>query len=365
MTSMLHTLSSTFTTCACGMNAKGCALNRLADFVDSQTPPTPSPSPPSSRDDSRMDGILPPASRKARKPTFLGPLIGVQRGFRTRERVPMSGGMSGVEMDTYHESLSLSAFLSRQPEAGPSNITSPNGVQLTTSGSSTDSSQLEGSHPESSRNYDRKGKRRVVDDEVEMDLEISPAARRNISSRYAKGESITSIMTLYKDLTNLPDTVEKTLQISVAQFTSSAGSTTHSSPLPDTIEDSDPPLVPVRLGEAKLPPKLRKRWIQKNSEALKETTQLNTPSYLAPNVENAYPDDFRERMDTNITKNGVLYSRVYHSCLILRLILRCSSYASTAITLVDHLFYTISVYQQHPCPCAAASRHSFSYHILR
>ena len=29
----------------------------------------------------------------------LGPLIGTERGFRTRERVPWSGGMSGVEMD--------------------------------------------------------------------------------------------------------------------------------------------------------------------------------------------------------------------------------------------------------------------------
>jgi hypothetical protein len=28
----------------------------------------------------------------------LGPLVGVQRGFKTKEKVPFSGGMSGVEM---------------------------------------------------------------------------------------------------------------------------------------------------------------------------------------------------------------------------------------------------------------------------
>ncbi|KAH9030018.1 hypothetical protein EDB84DRAFT_1495553, partial [Lactarius hengduanensis] len=34
MASMLHALSSTFTTCACGSKAKDCALNLMAEFVD-------------------------------------------------------------------------------------------------------------------------------------------------------------------------------------------------------------------------------------------------------------------------------------------------------------------------------------------
>lgn len=34
----------------------------------------------------------------APKPVDLGPLIGSSRGFRTREKVPFSGGMTGVEM---------------------------------------------------------------------------------------------------------------------------------------------------------------------------------------------------------------------------------------------------------------------------
>ncbi|KAG6824335.1 hypothetical protein H0H92_007164, partial [Tricholoma furcatifolium] len=29
----------------------------------------------------------------------LGPLVGTTRGFKTRERVPGSGGLGGVEMD--------------------------------------------------------------------------------------------------------------------------------------------------------------------------------------------------------------------------------------------------------------------------
>ena len=44
---MLHTLASTFTTCACGAKARDCVLARIAEFVENQTPLTPSPSPPS------------------------------------------------------------------------------------------------------------------------------------------------------------------------------------------------------------------------------------------------------------------------------------------------------------------------------
>jgi uncharacterized protein len=40
----------------------------------------------------------------------LGPLVGVKRGFKTRERVPFSGGLSGVEFVSEDEDM----------EAGPS-----------------------------------------------------------------------------------------------------------------------------------------------------------------------------------------------------------------------------------------------------
>lgn len=114
MMSMLHALSSTFTTCACGAKAKDCALTKMAEFVDGQTPPTPSPSPPSivvgdeqplaaayerERSRIRMSGSEKGGKKKdGCGKVDLGPLVGVERGFRTKERMPNSGGMYGVEM---------------------------------------------------------------------------------------------------------------------------------------------------------------------------------------------------------------------------------------------------------------------------
>ena len=117
MTSMLHSLASTFTTCACGAKARDCVLNRIAEFVENQTPLTPSPSPPSqfAKEKEKHNG----KSRKgdpaesSPAPVDLGPLVGIERGFKTRERIPSSGGMGGVEMVPPSPSA----------EAGPSRLT--------------------------------------------------------------------------------------------------------------------------------------------------------------------------------------------------------------------------------------------------
>ncbi|KDQ60399.1 hypothetical protein JAAARDRAFT_605198 [Jaapia argillacea MUCL 33604] len=115
MTSMLHTLSSSFTTCACGERARDCVLKRMEEFVDGPDPIPQSPRPhhatqeredvtESSEDDSsrvgaRRNGKQNGTGQKNQKGGVdLGPLVGVERGFRTREKVPWSGGMSGVEM---------------------------------------------------------------------------------------------------------------------------------------------------------------------------------------------------------------------------------------------------------------------------
>ena len=74
---MLHTLSSTFATCACGSKSRDCVLRLMEAFVDCELPPKPP--------NSHID---------------LGPLVGHRRGFRTREKVPLSGGLTGVEMVT-------------------------------------------------------------------------------------------------------------------------------------------------------------------------------------------------------------------------------------------------------------------------
>ena len=75
MTCMLHTLSSTFTTCACGSKSRDCVLRLMEAFVDYELPPKPP--------DTHVD---------------FGPLVGRRRGFRTREKVPFSSGLTGVEM---------------------------------------------------------------------------------------------------------------------------------------------------------------------------------------------------------------------------------------------------------------------------
>ncbi|KAF8160301.1 hypothetical protein BJ912DRAFT_327011, partial [Pholiota molesta] len=122
---ILHALASTFTTCACGARARDCALSAMAAVVarleaassSSSTSASASASsfPPSSS--SSSNSTLPPhdpsAWTWARAPddagrqergfgrwadVDLGPLVGAKRGFRTRERVPYSGGMGGMEL---------------------------------------------------------------------------------------------------------------------------------------------------------------------------------------------------------------------------------------------------------------------------
>ena len=121
MTSMLHTLSSTFITCACGSRARDCALTRLAEFVDNHTPLTPSPSPPSLRQENRfLRESDKEADRKDAELVDLGPLVGTERGFRTRERIPMSGGISGVEL--VNSAAFLDPYMAASPGAGPSKL---------------------------------------------------------------------------------------------------------------------------------------------------------------------------------------------------------------------------------------------------
>lgn len=229
MTSMLHALSSTFTTCACGARARDCALTRLAEFVHAGTPPTPSPSPPSSFSfDSHLHRLHHSNSRSheaygeengqekkegKRGKTSLGPLIGAKRGFRTRERVPGSGGMSGVEMDVDVDStgaLSLGK-VKWTGEAGPSSSSRVNGIGVSGSGVSGSGNGMSGmggmsgsgmersvsgsteGSVVSGSNSSRKGKGRASvgeeEQDVEMDLgrgtrgalSLSPSRRRYLT----------------------------------------------------------------------------------------------------------------------------------------------------------------------------------------
>lgn len=86
MSNILHALSSTFTTCACGARARDCALTQMAAFVDGQQDNVNRP-----RDDFRLDSTDSPR-------IDMGPLVGRKRGFKTRERIPHSGGIGGMEI---------------------------------------------------------------------------------------------------------------------------------------------------------------------------------------------------------------------------------------------------------------------------
>ncbi|KAI0341008.1 hypothetical protein BDW22DRAFT_316242 [Trametopsis cervina] len=274
MTSMLHALSSTFTTCACGSNATDCALNRLAEFVDGQTPPTPAPSPPSVRDERPMDDDRPTLSRsnirRVRVDTDLGPLVGVQRGFKTRERVPMSGGMGGVEMDISHSPVPPYLL---PAEAGPSGLSRLSGADQT--------------HSEPRESIDQrtryKGKERFVAECVEMDAEPPSLSHQLKHEGPAQGHSVK----------------KKRSNFSV-QATSSSQSNPRPSPNPQGPTSSTSPTVPPRVGEARLPPKLRKRWIHQNAEVLKEAVRPEQhQTYITSSTGDAEMSSAHDRMDVD------------------------------------------------------------------
>ena len=242
MTSMLHALSSTFTTCACGAKTRDCALNRLAEFVDGQTPPTPSPSPPTHHAEdpfSRSEAWDRDGGGRRAKPD-LGPLIGVERGFRTKERVPMSGGMSGVEMVSPTKEWTNGWNSDPFSEAGPSRLVNAQ-VQSPLSPKST-----------TSKTWDRKGKGRATDDEIDVEkLHREEAPTKRAAKSRAKRKN---------------GTVKPT-------STSSASSSGAS---PRTL--LAPQLVPEN--EEKLPPKFRKKWIHEKADSLSDTPI--SPSIASP-----------------------------------------------------------------------------------
>ncbi|KAG9308667.1 hypothetical protein JVU11DRAFT_11624 [Chiua virens] len=172
-TSILHALSSTFTTCACGSSTRDCAVRVMERVVEGRSSEGESSDsangeyedaeedvdvegngyvdlrqsrnwglgmnvdmdiemdtsidvdrPPrrakkrkirksgKGEDKVQADGCrdasttVPPVKQRTRKPIDLGPLVGIKRGFRTREKAPMNGGWGGVEIVP----SSLSAF---------------------------------------------------------------------------------------------------------------------------------------------------------------------------------------------------------------------------------------------------------------
>ena len=225
---MLHALSSSFTTCACGSKAKDCALNLMAEFVDGCLPTSTVPL--SQRPDPSSTGD------KGSHSVDLGPLIGTQRGFRTREKSPLNGGMNGVEMISDHPvrpgtAVGASQPLSKGPQQPPpshtnTNSTSP-AVQVHTAPAT-----------------------------------VSPSSASNQSKVKGTREAV-----------NTPTTPELRPSLSHGHDLRDAASITrYRSPSPS---DSDP--QPQSEDEEQVPPKMRKRWIHRSTEGLRSVSPAPSP----------------------------------------------------------------------------------------
>lgn len=212
MASMLHALSSTFTTCACGSKAKDCALNLMAEFVDGRLPTS---SPPLSQRPDALNG------GDKRPPRIdLGPLIGAQRGFRTCEKSPLNGGMNGVEMISALSvkpaaSLDASRPLSKSRRPSPpSHIKEKAPVVQATSVPQSPNDQRE-----------RKGS------EESSNTRVTPGPRSSSHGPELRGTAM------------------------------------YRSP---SLSDSDP--QPRSDDEEQMPPKMRKRWIHRSTEGLRSAS---------------------------------------------------------------------------------------------
>ncbi|KAI0053958.1 hypothetical protein FA95DRAFT_1507405 [Auriscalpium vulgare] len=233
MTAMLHALSSTFTTCACGSNAKDCALTLMAAFVDGQLPnndtsPSPSDSGPDNAD-----------HESSLRKIDIGPLIGVERGFRTREKAPMSGGMSGVEVVS-----AGSVFSDRRNTVDVGSVTAKDSHLAVSVGRST--------LPE---------------------LRVSPATASPSPRKERKGKlkphpnGISHNETSAKSMSNgLTPAARRKRRVTIDKQPPRSPSPSNS----DIAIDSDE--------ECKMPPKMRKRWIHRSTEALRATSQSASPS---------------------------------------------------------------------------------------
>jgi len=220
MASMLHALSSTFTTCACGSKAKDCALNRMAEFVDGRLPTSTIPL--SQRPDTSSAGDKGPHS------VDLGPLIAAQRGFRTREKSPLNGGMNGVEM------ISDPSVKARGTVGGPQPLSK--GPQ----------SRIKGKSP-------------VVQD-ASATTSPSPASDQpevNVCQEAAN--------TLITPADLRPSSHGRDLRDAV-------DTPRYRSPSPS---DSDP--RPQSEDEEQMPPKMRRRWIHRSTEGLRSVSPCPSP----------------------------------------------------------------------------------------
>ncbi|KAH7913634.1 hypothetical protein BJ138DRAFT_1145684 [Hygrophoropsis aurantiaca] len=239
MTSILHALSSTFTTCACGSAAKDCALTQMAAFIDQE---------PIVCEEKKAAG--------SSKKVDLGPLVGAKRGFKTREKVPLSGGMSGVEMVPSTSSCpGPSSFATPSPPIGRKHLSPP---VLTLSPASATSTPRK----------DRKGKGRAVNSDTET-----------ISPLYSNGNTIPR-----RTLTPSRG------QVVIDPSPSCSPRTPVNGMDVDDLQES---------GEEKMPPRMRKRWLHQSAETYRDWRSPASPSGSIVSVGSTSFDTESERMDVD------------------------------------------------------------------
>jgi hypothetical protein len=189
----------------------------MAEFVDGRLPTSSAPL--SQRPDALNGG-------DKRAPRIdLGPLIGAQRGFRTREKSPLNGGMNGVEM--------ISA-LSAKPGA-----------------------TLDASHPLS------KGHRPSSPSHIKKKAPVVQATSVTPSPNDRLEEKGT------QNVTNTLTTPDLRPSSREHEFRDTVGMPMYRSP--PSPSDSDPP---HSEDEEQMPPKMRKRWIHRSTDGLRSTSPI-------------------------------------------------------------------------------------------
>jgi len=249
MANILHALSSTFTSCACGARARDCALTQMAVFVDGQEHFTHLVQ---QTEESNHTYTTSGRMRKGRD-LDLGPLVGSTRGFRTRERVPMSGGLGGMEMDGDEEVPVVQVT-----------IQSPSPHRRGT-----------------------KGKERAVEGDVDMFVDDEETRGRSTEmkssccplfsrSRWALIYSFflhlgtPNASKSPANSTYIPPSPASPPHPTRSLPTSRTELSSELRPPDPTISENDKDDSPPKLGEDRMPPKMRKRWMHREIEAMKE-----------------------------------------------------------------------------------------------
>jgi hypothetical protein len=244
MANILHALSSTFTSCACGARARDCALTQMAAFVDGQEHFTQI----SQQTEESHHAYATSGRMRKGRDLDLGPLVGSTRGFRTRERVPMSGGLGGMEMDGDEEVPVVHVT-----------VQSPGPQKRST-----------------------KGKERAVEGDV--DMLVDDEERRERSTEMKSSRCFPLSFTMGAHLLHLGTPNASKSRVNSTNIPSSPASPhpTRSLPTPitelsselrppdPTISENEDDSLP-KLGEDRMPPKMRKRWMHREIEAMKES----------------------------------------------------------------------------------------------